>query len=250
MKRSSAELKSMARGALIGNYGIFIGAIFISGLIGFLSSYLTNFLVPPNGNTFSIILNYIINFLFSLLLQLITAGLMRIALNISRRQPARISDLFFAFTHHPDRFLVIGLIFTVIQVLLVTVPTDLLTLAYSSSVTSATDIYDLLISSYAYLGIVFLVSSLGNFLLLIVTLGLSMAMFLLIDYTDLSAIGALKESWHMMRGYKWNYFYVTFLTFIGLNILGIFSCGIAYLWIFPYMYVTRAMYYRSMKKEF
>ena len=250
MKRSSAELKSMARGAMIGNYGLFVGAILISGLIGFLSSYLTNFLIGPNGTTFSTILNYIINFLFSLLMQLLAAGVMKIALSISRHEPTGLKDLFFAFTHHPDRFLVIGLIFTVIQLIFVTIPADVISLAYVSSMTATSSVYELLISSYSYLGVVSLVSSLGNLLVLIITLGFSMAMFLLVDHTDISALDALKESWHMMRGNKWNYFYVTFITFIGLCILGAFSCGIAYLWIFPYMHVTKAMYYRSIKNEF
>ena len=50
-------------------------------------------------------------------------------------------------------------------------------------------------------------------------------------------------------GTKGSLFYLN-LSFIGLAILGYFSFGIAYLWIYPYMYATYTEYYKELKQEF
>ncbi len=74
----------------------------------------------------------------------------------------------------------------------------------------------------------------------------AMVPYLLRDYPELTAKEALRTSREMMRGYKWDLF-VLDLTFLGWYILGVFTLGIAYLWIMPYQYTAHAHFYEDLK---
>ena len=51
-----------------------------------------------------------------------------------------------------------------------------------------------------------------------------------------------------MKGHKWEYF-VLGLSFLGWMILGVFTLGILYFWLIPYMQVTCANFYESIKGD-
>lgn len=51
----------------------------------------------------------------------------------------------------------------------------------------------------------------------------------------------------MMNGYKLEFFILK-LSFLGWIILGIFTFGILYLWLIPYMNVTEANFYNEIKE--
>lgn len=74
----------------------------------------------------------------------------------------------------------------------------------------------------------------------------AMAFFILNDNPELSAMDALKASKEMMVGYKWKLFCLQF-SFIGWAILCIFTLGIGYLWLIPYMYTSTANFYENLK---
>ena len=50
-----------------------------------------------------------------------------------------------------------------------------------------------------------------------------------------------------MNGYKMDYFMLV-LSFFGWLLLGIFTLGILYIWLVPYMNVTFILYYEELKK--
>lgn len=62
---------------------------------------------------------------------------------------------------------------------------------------------------------------------------------------DVGATEAITNSRQLMNGHKWEYFLLN-LTFIGWVILGCLSLGIGFLWISPYIQVTKAKYYRKL----
>ena len=68
------------------------------------------------------------------------------------------------------------------------------------------------------------------------------------DYPEYSVDQCIEASMAMMRGHKGEYF-MLFLSFIGWILLGILTCGIALLWVCPYMEVTFAHYYEDLKQE-
>ena len=63
------------------------------------------------------------------------------------------------------------------------------------------------------------------------------------------AIDAINRSKAMMHGHKLDYF-VLQLSFIGWGLLGALTCGIAFIWIAPYMNATYANFYNTVKASY
>ena len=95
--------------------------------------------------------------------------------------------------------------------------------------------------------------TLVELLITVVVLGIIMglaytfAIYLVID-KDVAGNDSLKQSREMMKGYKWNYFKFE-LSFLGWIILGIFTLGILYIWLIPYMNIANILYYEKLTKK-
>jgi len=83
---------------------------------------------------------------------------------------------------------------------------------------------------------------------LIVQIMLSQIFFILADKPETSGLNAVKESYHMMKGYKWKYF-TLMLRFIGWGILSVFTCFIGLLFLVPYMQTSFALFYDDLKGD-
>jgi len=81
---------------------------------------------------------------------------------------------------------------------------------------------------------------------IIASISYSLVYYIKLDNPELSASEVISKSKEMMSGHKWDFF-VLGLSFIGWAILGIFTFGILYLWLVPYMQVTYANFYNSLK---
>lgn len=77
--------------------------------------------------------------------------------------------------------------------------------------------------------------------------GYSMTLFIMAEEPDISATEAIKRSEAMMKGYKWNYFLLQ-LSFIGWMLLATFTCGIGYIWLYPYMQTATSHFYLKVKE--
>ena len=75
-----------------------------------------------------------------------------------------------------------------------------------------------------------------------------MASLIKLDNQDMKAMDCIRKSKEMMKGHKWEYFKLMF-SFIGWIILGIFTFGILYFWLMPYMMVTECNFYNELLKE-
>ena len=82
---------------------------------------------------------------------------------------------------------------------------------------------------------------------IIMALAYTFALYLVVD-KDSEGSESLKQSREMMKGYKWDYF-VFGLSFLGWIILGIFTLGILYIWLIPYMNVANILYYERLIKK-
>lgn len=82
---------------------------------------------------------------------------------------------------------------------------------------------------------------------IIIALGLTMSSIIVID-SDLGPVDAVKKSWEMMKGYKWNYF-VFLLSFLGWIILSPFTLFILLIWLVPYITVAEIIYYEKLKEK-
>lgn len=76
----------------------------------------------------------------------------------------------------------------------------------------------------------------------------AMAPFILLENPDMTASEALKTSKQMMNGHKFELFGLD-LSFIGWDILNIFTLGIGSLWLNPYMNAARAAFFRSFRRS-
>jgi len=83
----------------------------------------------------------------------------------------------------------------------------------------------------------------------IMGLAYSMTPYILKDCPELSAHQAIKLSRKMMKGHKWEFFWLQ-LSFIGWIILGFLTLGIGYLWLMPYLLTTNAAFYQKIKKQY
>lgn len=80
----------------------------------------------------------------------------------------------------------------------------------------------------------------------ILALCYSLLPYVLKDNPDLSAIQALRATRHMMKGHKFDFFWLC-LSFIGWLFLGILTVGIGYIWLIPYMQTTIGAFYEDVK---
>ena len=78
--------------------------------------------------------------------------------------------------------------------------------------------------------------------------GYSMAPYILAENPDISGTDALRMSRQMMKGHKWDLFWLE-LTFIGWEILAAFTLGIGNLVLTPYKGVSKASFYRDVKAQ-
>lgn len=81
---------------------------------------------------------------------------------------------------------------------------------------------------------------------IILSCGFSMTFFIMIDDPNISGIDAIKRSWEMMTGHKWDLFCL-WIRFFGWCVLGILTCGIGFLWIQPYITLSTLNFYRKLR---
>lgn len=84
---------------------------------------------------------------------------------------------------------------------------------------------------------------------IILCLGLSLTMYIILDDPEIGTIDAIKKSWNMMKGYKTEYL-ILGLSFIGWIILGLFTLGILYFWLIPYVSIANANFYNKIKEAY
>lgn len=81
---------------------------------------------------------------------------------------------------------------------------------------------------------------------IIAAINYSQTYYILVDDKTKNAYDAIKASKEMMKGHKWDYF-VLVLSFSGWMILATLTLGIGFIWLVPYMQVTFANFYDSIK---
>ena len=84
---------------------------------------------------------------------------------------------------------------------------------------------------------------------IIKSLSYAMTPFILEENPELSANEAIDRSRAMMKGHKFDYFWLL-LSFIGWGFLCIFTLGIGLLWLTPYMQTAVAAFYEDVKADY
>lgn len=232
---SSASLKSMAKGQLLGKYGTLIGAYAIHiGCVIFAT--VSAALLVDTASLMGSVIYYAVSFIISLLGGLFIYGEAYIYLKLACGRPVTVSDLFFGFSRNSDKILKVQAVLTLIG-MVCNLPFSLLSASLTSPEVNA---YRLLMSV-----IVILIASAAN---IILSLMFSQCYYMMLDFPQYSAKEVLTGSRKIMKGSKGRLFYID-LTFIPLFLLGLCTCCIGFLWILPYYQAVRADFYLDLMKK-
>lgn len=257
MKRNktSSELKAMAKEQLLGNYGIAAGTFailygIIFGVImlvymALLTSVIADSITGQPSAMAEMVsspvymaVSYFASAVLGALISTLIVGYSNIALKIARGNKPKVSDLFYCYSHHPDKVIVVYLIIYAVSFLLA-LPALIVNFAMMGSGSSS--------------GMTFLIWAVlyaaGLVLSVIFSMMISQVYYLYIDYPQENAVNFIKQSILIMKGNKGRLFYMI-LSMFGWYLLIFVSCGIAAFWVIPYMTVTLSNFYRDLKGEF
>ena len=81
---------------------------------------------------------------------------------------------------------------------------------------------------------------------IIAAISYAMTFYIIADEPSISIMDAIDKSKKMMYGYKWKFFCLN-LRFLGWAILCLFTLGIGFLWLIPYMEISFAKFYDDIK---
>ena len=101
----------------------------------------------------------------------------------------------------------------------------------------------LLMSAAIIIGLIFFVIP-G----IIIALGLSQTFYILAEQPKKDGLEALQESWNLMNGHKGTYLLLLFRYFL-LGIACIFTLGIGFFFLAPYIQVTNANFFLAINGE-
>lgn len=231
----SSNLKQSAKDILLGNYGTAILILITSEILSLIISSFTTGLVPSNSIPGVIIL-LVISLIVSTFLGLFELGIACYYLKLCCHEPGSITDLFYGFSHQPNRTLHVSFVLAGIS-FICNLPANLGT-------------YFLPTDSpmMVQLGVTYALLLVGMILSFLISLPLAQSYFLLLDFPDYTPKQALLGSAKLMKGNMGKLAYI-WLSFIPLFLLSLFTCGLALLWVVPYYNATRAQFFLNLMKE-
>ena len=232
--KTCRQLKTAARGNLIGNYRITMGAFVIVMLLGTIIeipfSRLVNGAATPTTNY---IIYYIAEFLIAILSGVLQIGLFRIHLSIARKKECKVSDVFCCFKSRTDRY-ILGYLLVFAVSLIGMLP--------------ALYVYFFCDLTPAKLPLIIGLLLLSLVLSVFINIVLALVFFVMLDNEDMGIVQCFKKAVGLMKGNKGRLFYI-YLSFIGMWLLVVLSLGIGYLWVEPYMLQTYTMFYLDVIGE-
>ena len=234
--KSSAELKASAREHLLGHYGTVIGAFLLMGLILGTATIAVSLVVDLSTIPGTIIY-YAIMFLISVLTGLFTSGNAYLYLKVICGRPVSVGDLFYGFQLCPDKAITIQAWITLITYI-ANLPQIILNYIMMTNFHRMDQVMNLMLPYALSLILSGVVS---------VMLGLlyEQAFFLLLDFPQYTAKELLQKSRRLMVHHKGRLFYL-YVSFLPLMLLGLLSCGLALLWVIPYMAATEAEFFLDL----
>ena len=231
--KSSAELKASAREHLLGHYGTVIGAFLIVAAITSAVTLAVSLIVDINTIPGTVIY-YAIMFLVSVLTGLFSSGSAYLYLKLICGRPVSVGDLFYGFQLCPDKAIIIQAWITYLSNL----PQIILNCLILANITNTDKILRYMLP-YA------LSMILSGVVSVMLSLFYAQTYFLLHDFPQYTAKELLQKSRRLMVHHKGRLFYL-YVSFLPLMLLGLLSCGLAMLWIIPYMAATEAEFFLDL----
>lgn len=246
---SSSALKALSKGQLFGNYGTVIGIF----LIHILCTLPLNFIISPISNV-SMELYYALVLLVDLFSGFFIAGEALVYLKVACHERPSIGDLFYYFqgpyTEKGTKVVRIQLVLSAVSVFC-TMPYTYVGLALQKEMIDhlTTDPASMELPFNPLLFLVYAILLVaGCFIQIFVQILLSQVYYLMLDFPEYSGPELLRLAPKLIKGHKARLFYIM-ISFFPLTLLCAFSCGIGYLWIYPYMQTTYANFYLDLVQK-
>ncbi|MCC8141514.1 MAG: DUF975 family protein [Lachnospiraceae bacterium] len=241
MYMTKTQLRSCARGNLLGHYRSVVGGLLLTVIVWlFVNIPFTNMIMQ--GVYFSAIprivigvIGFVIVFIIGMLL---FAGVSRIHLQLARNRKPVARDILYAFLNQPGKFVGFDLLRAVIGVACL-LP-GLLCLLFSVSISFDTREVEVVMRTLMIIGHFVLLA--GIILFVYILHAWALTVFILLDNTNLRMREAQKKSREIMHRRKWQLF-LLILTFLGWIVFCILSFGLALLWVVPYIHQSIACFY-------
>lgn len=251
-RKTSSELKKMAKEQLFGNYGVAAGSFaIIYGMIavlftviiqismrlmineGYLNS--TQSIAALARSPMYYVTSLVISAIVGALMNTLTVGFLNICLKIARGQKCTVNDLFYCYKRNPDKVILLYLIMYAVGVVLI-LPSEFISIYLSDRMS----------------GMVFLIWAvfyvIAMVLSVLFSLMAALAFFLYIDDPQMDTLDYIKKSIVLMSGNKGRLFYIM-VSMLGWLLAVVFSLGIAAFWVMPYMTVVYSLFYRDVIGE-
>lgn len=247
---SSAELKDSAKERMQGNYSqavlmniiVYVLRFSITMIISFFLNFFilfASFSLMQHGNGINTHsygmagMLFILNQVFAVFMGVFNVGISLFYLNVVCKKPASIRNLFYGFQFFGKS---IKLSFLLVFVnMLIVFPLRLFT-GITEGYIARTNLTPVIL-----LQIICLI------IYIPLSLGLSQAYFLMLDFPGLSVTELVVKSISIMKGHKRKLFYLQ-LSFFPLMLLGLLSLFIGFLWLIPYMNATYALFFLDIMK--
>lgn len=226
--KTSAQLKSISRNKMLGQYGVAIGAAILMKSIEYFATS-----IGVGALDLSSAMGYVMYFGVVIIISLISSvfmfGEMSIYLKIACNVQAGIGDLFSGFKLHPDKPIIIKLIFMIISAVCYLIP-GIMFVIYTGNNSAGL---------FATACILFAVSTL---IVMYFHLCFALVYYLVLDYPQLNVGEAFGKSQALMHGHRFSLLYIC-VSFIPLYMLSLLTLGIGNLFIGPYRKMTLTEFY-------
>ena len=236
MKRTSKELKRIARDILNDRYRVPMAAFAATTLIATVIESPFSFSMGDNPTNMQLVISLIAELLISVVSFVLGCGVAKIHLSMTRGNDFRIRDIFDPFKKNTDRFFIAGFLF----LLMIFVSMIPVIGGFTYAVIADFSVVSIVIA--AATGILSLILS-CYFMLTYHFIG-----YITLDHPELKCLEVFKECRLLMHGNRLRLLYIL-LSFIGYGLLVLCSFGIASLWFVPYQTETLVIFYLDCTDE-
>lgn len=230
---SSAELKAKAKGQMLGKYGTLVPAILVVEVIMMAINFMATFSLDTRTMP-GLTIQFVIECLLQLLAGIFLAGQTYMYLNVSCGGNIKISDVFYGFSNHPDKAILIQLL----QLLLC--------LAFFVPLFICLGVFTFIDGTFSVmlllLSVTFCIGLVGS---TIISLQYSQSYFVMLDFPEFTAVQCLRYSREIMKGNKARRFYLG-VSFLPLYLLGLLTCCIGLLFAIPYSNTAFCNFYLEL----
>jgi uncharacterized membrane protein len=220
------DLMAAARAALAGNWGLAIGGVLVYLLV------MVVLAIPYLGS----ILSFIITGPLML-------GWYLFFLMLARRQPGTVGMLFDGFKQFGTGFLA----YLLMALLVFAWALPGIVVIIIMAVLSLKPLLGGQMPSVEMMVILVPILIVALIPAMIAQFRYSMTYFVINDTPGIGPMTAIQRSSQIMRGNKWKYFCLQ-CRFIGWSFLCLFTLGIGFLWLTPYMMTSQAAFYDELTK--